>query len=511
MLAPFRRLRPLAAVLLAAFTLVGCGAAEPDEGEGTGEGAAESRAILRKGADASVSPDRHTGEIVEDNLRVIRYRAPNGLLVNLPFADLPAAERERILALREKNTFPRLPLSRAEARRLPRPLIVNKDGIRKREGRDLKTELINATVAGYENHPALTTVVLNPGSRFWETQYRDDTGATASFWPAILNALADAHPASVVDQDPFLLCLEFLKKHRKEVVWSIRVNDTHDHKMPVDQLRGWKKERALTSDADGDPFLVGTNDAPPRFGRPNAFNYANDEVRAKFLSAILAGARKFAAAGQLDGVELDFMRHPLFFKSVADGRRPSAEERALMTGLLRTLRAEFDRIEKDRGRPLFLMIRVPDSVAFCHAAGLDLKTWLDESLVDAVVSPDYYLLTPLHEFARFCHGYNVPYYACLERRRLEKDLPGASKSASMSVPVNPAIWRGEALNAWSAGVDGIYIFNRPSTRADVLQLDLHDPVALARLPADQVQRQTATGPAAPWTSPDRWARNWQKK
>jgi hypothetical protein len=68
----------------------------------------------------------------------------------------------------------------------------------------------------------------------------------------------------------------------------------------------------------------------------------------------------------------------------------------------------------------------------------------------------------------------VPVYACLS----------ASRLVSPSAPEGDAdleLWRGEALRAWDAGVDGIYTFNRFDPESPLFR-ELGDPALLGTLP-----------------------------
>lgn len=67
------------------------------------------------------------------------------------------------------------------------------------------------------------------------------------------------------------------------------------------------------------------------------------------------------------------------------------------------------------------------------------------------------------------------------------------------------VWRGEALNAWKAGVDGIYTFNRfnphdPSFR------ELGDPDLLETLDRIDQTRYVANM----WSRPEVWLKNGDK-
>ncbi len=79
----------------------------------------------------------------------------------------------------------------------------------------------------------------------------------------------------------------------------------------------------------------------------------------------------------ISGVELDFFRHPVFFKRAAMTGTPcNAEESALMTQLMRRIRIMTEEVAQLRGKPILLAVRVPDSTEYAKACGLDVETWL---------------------------------------------------------------------------------------------------------------------------------------
>ncbi len=126
-------------------------------------------------------------------------------------------------------------------------------------------------------------------------------------------------------------------------------------------------------------------------------SYAFPEVRA-FKLALL----REAAERDLDGINLDFLRHPDFFgyeeplvqafqaRHGLDPRTlPATDARwfqlraDIMTGFVRDVRAILDAAGKKRGRRLGLSARL-DWKAY-SAWGCDLEGWLKEGLLDYVV------------------------------------------------------------------------------------------------------------------------------
>ncbi len=57
----------------------------------------------------------------------------------------------------------------------------------------------------------------------------------------------------------------------------------------------------------------------------------------------------------IDGISLDFFRHPVFFKSTFEGKVASREEMASMTDLIRRVLKMTERIGAEKGKPLMVM------------------------------------------------------------------------------------------------------------------------------------------------------------
>src|SRR4030095_13827634 len=106
--------------------------------------------------------------------------------------------------------------------------------------------------------------------------------------------------------------------------------------------------------------------------------------------------------------------------------------------------------------------------------GLDLDRWLAEGLVDFYVPGGYFQLSPWHESVALARRHGVKIYACLPESRV-REAVGAKERASIES------LRGRALAAWSAGVDGIEMFNHFDP-ASPLWRELGDPALLRTLP-----------------------------
>src|SRR5690606_28415521 len=149
-----------------------------------------------------------------------------------------------------------------------------------------------------------------------------------------------------------------------EVQWAMRMNDTHDNSNPL-LLPQFKKDN---------PQLLfgGGSGVRPKHGGATGVDYAQPEVREKAFRIIEEVAQNY----DVDGVHLDFFRHPVFFKSVAQGGVADEAQREMMTDLIRRVRQMLLARGRERGKPLLLTTRVPDSVEYCRQIGLDIETWL---------------------------------------------------------------------------------------------------------------------------------------
>jgi len=268
-------------------------------------------------------------------------------------------------------------------------------------------------------------------------------------------------------KDPLATMIDFCRAHDIEIFWSMRMNDTHDSSPRYAMLMTkWKKQHP--------DLLISTAAKRPPFGgrRWSAVDYHEPRVRDKVFRIIEDVVTRY----DVDGVELDFFRHPVYFRPAAYGKPVPQSMQDELTSLIRRIRAMIDRVAKERRKPILLSARVPDSVPFCRAVGLDLERWLDDGLLDLVAGCGYIRLTSWSSWAALGQKHGVPVYACLSASRLVSPSRPESKERL-------ELWRGEALRAWDAGVAGIYTFNRFDPTSPLFR-ELGDPQLLRSLPRD---------------------------
>jgi glycerophosphoryl diester phosphodiesterase len=251
--------------------------------------------------------------------------------------------------------------------------------------------------------------------------------------------------------DALATMTHFAHRSGMELFWSMRMNDTHDTKYPAVMSR-WKQQHP--------EFLVGEKGETFPYGRArwqgrwSSLDYEHDEVRERAFRIL----RDVAVRYDIDGIELDFFRHPIFFKPQMHGQPIGDQHRALMTSFIRRVRSLVDEQTQQRGRPLLLAIRIPDSLGYSHSVGLDVERWLQEDLIDIVTGGGYFHLEPWENLAALGKRYDIPVYACLSASRLGFPSTSGDRFNRREI-AGLERWRGEAARAWEGGVSGIYIFN----------------------------------------------------
>ena len=241
---------------------------------------------------------------------------------------------------------------------------------------------------------------------------------------------------------PLRIVTDFAHQNGMEAFASIRMNDIHDaFPQWADMKTLWKQEHP--------EFLVKTGaKSPPHRGYVSSQDYVHREVRDRKFEIIAEVCERY----DIDGVELDYMRHPCLFSSVAQGMPAKKEEVEVMTSFMRRIRKRMDEIAAERKRPLLLAARVPDSFVLSLKVGLDVKTWFKEDLVDLLFlggckTP---FSLPLAEVTRVAHEYGVPVYPCMnwyffrDTPLIDEFREGASAMAQH--------W-------FDAGADGVYLWN----------------------------------------------------
>ncbi len=214
-------------------------------------------------------------------------------------------------------------------------------------------------------------------------------------------------------------------------------------------------------------------------------SYAFAEVRAHKLAHL-----REAALRDIDGIHLDFLRHPPFFgydeplvrafreRHGVDPRTlPANDPRWLalraeaMTGFVRDVRALLDEAGKKKGRRLGLAARI-DRREY-HALGCDLAAWLREGLLDYVAIAQRTLggyEFDLAPFVAMARGSGCAVLYGEEAITTGHDLTAAEDklvaAGKMPAPQRGQLtlpqYRERAARWYAAGADGLHLFNESS-------------------------------------------------
>ncbi|MBQ8588655.1 MAG: hypothetical protein IJ454_04600 [Clostridia bacterium] len=231
--------------------------------------------------------------------------------------------------------------------------------------------------------------------------------------------------------------IDFGKKNGIEVMWSMRMNDTHDMRYGEEWLDPWKLEHM---DCLFSRKAEAANEL--RYGVRfwSAVDYGRQEVRQHVYDIFKDTITRY----DLDGLQLDFTRMPIYFKQVAKTGEATPENLERMNNMIRSIRTMMDQVSIEKNKPLMLSIIVPDSMGFNKALGLDVETWCKEDLIDMVAIRGTCAIQSWEDSVAEYAPYNVQLHANFD------DLIAFEDGADL---------KQEALLAYRAGVDGIHMYN----------------------------------------------------
>jgi hypothetical protein len=254
--------------------------------------------------------------------------------------------------------------------------------------------------------------------------------------------------------DPLEVVTKFARENNFEIFWSNRINDTHDvaHRVDKPYERYSKLKQAHPE------YLFGYIGERLPHGRWSAVDFSHKEIRDLCVQYYTEVCENY----DIDGIELDFFRHLYLFKEVARGEVASAAQLAMLTDMLSQIREMTERVGMKKGKPILILVRIPDSIDFCKGVGIDLEEWMQKGLIDIVVGSDYFRLNFWSYLVEQGHKYGVKVYAGLSEPRITDEHPSLKRGQD-------PVYRARSAAAWQAGVDGLYIFNEYKTRSQYLR------------------------------------------
>ena len=344
------------------------------------------------------------------------------------------------------RTDPRLREERRQAASRPRRLIFNDDT------HELALTEAN-TPEGFLDHRISPLAGTQVGTVAWSVLcgqfdapaydsqvqpiYGDAQDGPLTYWPKVtanVKALTREHAC------PLKLVAGFAHQHSMEAFASVRMNDVHDSFMDANAQTAWKKAHP--------ELLVDTAGMLPEFELyTTAQDFSHEEVRQRKLEIIEEIAQRY----DVDGYELDYIRHPVLFSRRMRGEPCTPEEIDTITSMMCQLRQIADAAAEKRGRPLLIAARVPDTFGRCLNNGMDIEAWLEQDLVDVLIAGGGYAPSslPVAQFVEAAQPHGVPVYPCVNQSAADTMSGGCFLDGV----------RGLAASWYRQGAAGLYFWN----------------------------------------------------
>ena len=178
----------------------------------------------------------------------------------------------------------------------------------------------------------------------------------------------------------------------------------------------------------------------------------NDYAISGVRDAMLTFVQEVLDGYDVDGIEYDYMRWCHMFQP-GEGKQNAH----LLTDLSRRTRKLLDAAARRRGiKRLEFGVRVPQTIRECNYLGFDLKTWIQEGLVDYVVPSDFFhsdTNMKTEDFVKLAAGTDCQIYPAIHPM-ISMDAP--NEHYRLMQLVN---YRAAAQNYYEFGADGISPYN----------------------------------------------------
>jgi hypothetical protein len=255
--------------------------------------------------------------------------------------------------------------------------------------------------------------------------------------------------------DAVVVAGEEAKKNNMLFIPSLRMNDSHFMTDPY--------EYPLT----GQFWLTHAKEytiqnSPIAFSKDyaNLLDYSHKEVRDFRLAQIKEAIDLHA--NLIDGFELDFNRVQVFFP-----KDSATAKQILITEMVQKVREMLNTLSKQKGRPMYLLVRIPPSLKACSWAGLDIITWMKKGLVDLYSPAQLMTLAgdmPIQDILVAAKKYNCLVFPSIyPRTSYRVPLVPSDTSLGMHESMGRIATLSEtiaaAANYRSMGVDGFYLYN----------------------------------------------------
>ena len=288
------------------------------------------------------------------------------------------------------------------------------------------------------------------GAHFWSTGGSEDGDLRLNKPDSYIHARHFTQSANILSmydrgEDPHAALIQRGHELGMHVYASVRMNDNHFGGMQPHEMEH-SKHPSLTQFRRSHPeYLLGDR-AGEWFAL--SFDFAISEVRERRFNTI----KELCENSDWDGVELDWQRHAFHFDEDYGYRM-----RYTLTDIQRAVRTLTNEISERRGKPFYLAARVNGYLEMCDRIGYDIKTWIEEDLVDIIIPAGGALTETEHEIAEFknlCEGTNILVYP-----GFDTSISGAAQGPEDGFTKDQMMNRALAARHHMLGADGIYIFN----------------------------------------------------
>ena len=278
------------------------------------------------------------------------------------------------------------------------------------------------------------------------------TSVTDQAWAKNHKALVDA------GHDPLRLVIDFAHENGMEAFAHMSMNDCHDSIMR-NLMHPFKSQHP--------ELLVDTQGTLSHLQLyVTAYDFTHEAARDRQFTIV----REVCEGFDVDGFEMDYFRHPMFFSRCMRGEPATPEETAIMTGFMARIRKMADAAAARRGRPLLLSARVPDTFEQAIHLGMDVEAWMANDLVDLIIAGGGYASSTLdvEHFVQTAHEHDVRVYPCINQKPWSC-APAWCREGNRALA---ARWHG-------AGADGIHFWNL-ATPFDPYSVDTPEELAATR-------------------------------
>ena len=218
--------------------------------------------------------------------------------------------------------------------------------------------------------------------------------------------------------DDLGLVIEASRRQGIEVFWSMRMNDIHDNAKPESEIAQWKKDHRH--------LLMGRPEDKQRFPPSDPRNlwtfvdYAHPEVRNLMVETF----KQVLAGYDLDGVDLDFLRHPAYFPETRLFQPVTRPHLEMMTEMVGRIRAEVVAASRRKGKPILMSVRVLPTLEQNRRFGFDVREWARRGYLDLVVVGGGYdpFTMPARDMIDHGDRWGVPVHVCLSSSGFEHAL-----------------------------------------------------------------------------------------